>query len=102
MAGITNGDLQDVFNHELCHYPPAVFEPVNALQPATKSSLADALWCSEVANLPSPSSAVQYVLDGGARLQHIPRSRGATYNQIFEQYTMNVIRKYIWQCNYCV
>ena len=59
-----------------------------------KCSLADALWCSEAAKLPGPSETVQYVLDGGALLHHILWTRGATYDQIFEQYIVYVIRKY--------
>ena len=45
--GTKNCELQNVFDHELCHYPPALFESVNAIRPTTKSSMADALWCSD-------------------------------------------------------
>ena len=70
---------------------PALFESVNAIRPTTKSSLADALWCSEAAILPGPFETVKYVLDGRALLHRVPWTRGSTYDQIFEQY---VIRKY--------
>ena len=56
--------------------------------------MADALWCSEAAILPGPSETVQYVLDGRALLHRVPWIRGATYDQIFEQYSAYVIRKY--------
>ena len=73
---------------------PALFESVNAIRPTRISSLADALWCSEAAILPGPSETVQYVLDGRALLHRVPWTRGATYDQIFEQYSAYVIRKY--------
>ena len=84
MSSITNS----------CHYPPALFESVNAIRPTTKSSLADALWCPEAAKHPGPSETVQYVLDGGALLHRISWTVGATYDQICEQYSAYVIRKY--------
>ena len=93
-VGTKNGELQNVFDHKLCHYPPALFESVNAIRPTIKSSLADALWCSEAAKLPGPFETVQYVLDGGVLLHRIPWTRGATYDKIFEQYSAYVIKKY--------
>ena len=56
--------------------------------------MADAQWCSEAAILPGPSETIQYVLDGRALLHRVPWTRGATYDQIFEQYSAYVIRKY--------
>ena len=88
-VGTKNGELQNVFDHELCHYPQ-LCSSVNAIQPSTISSLADALWCSEAEILPGPSETVQYVLDGGALLHRIPWTRRATYDQIFEQYSAYV------------
>ena len=93
-VGTKNGELQNVFDYELCHYPPALFESVNAIRPTTKSSFADALWCSEAAKLPGPFETVKYVLDGGALLHRITWTRETTYDQIFEQYSAYVIRKY--------
>ena len=78
-----NGELQNVFDHEPCHYPPALFESVNAIRSTTKSSLADALWCSEAAR-PGPSETVKYVLDDGTLLHRIPWTIGDTYDQIVE------------------
>ena len=91
--GTKNGELHNVFTHELCQYPPTLFESVNAIRPTTKSSLTDALWCSD-AGKPGPSKTVKYVFDCGALLDHIPWTRGATYDQILEQYSAYVIRKY--------
>ena len=56
--------------------------------------MADALWCSEAAKLPGPSETVHYVLDGGALRHRIPWTKGATYDQICEQYSAYVIKKY--------
>lgn len=64
IVGTKNSELENVFDHELCHYPPALIESVNAIQLTTQSSLVDALWCSEAKKLSGPSEIVQYVLDG--------------------------------------
>ena len=56
--------------------------------------MADALWCSEAEILPRSSETVQYVLDGAALLHRVPWTRGATYDQIVEQYSAYVIRTY--------
>ena len=93
-VGTKNGGLRNIFDHELCHYPPALFESVNAIRPTTQSSLADALWFSGTEKLPGSSGIVQYVLNGGVILHRIPGIRGSTYDQIFEQYSAYVIRKY--------
>jgi len=94
IIGTNNGELQKVFDHELCQYPPALFDSVNSIRLTTKSSLADALWCSEAAKLPGPSGTVHYVLDGGALLHRVPWAKGATYDQICEQYSAYVTKKY--------
>ena len=31
IIGTNNGQLQKVFDHELCHYPPALFDSVNSI-----------------------------------------------------------------------
>ena len=48
--GTGNGELQNGFDREHCHYPSALFESVNAIRPTTKYGLSDALWTSEVEN----------------------------------------------------
>ena len=93
-VGTKNSELHNVFNHNLCYYPPALFESVNAIRSTTKSILEDALWCSEDEKLPRPSDTVQYVIDGGALLHRIHWTRGATYDQISGQYGAYVIKKY--------
>ena len=68
-AGTRNDSIAEVFEYELCSYPPALFENWTTPRPATKSSLADALCKLMPPDLPTPSGDVQYVLDGGA-LRH--------------------------------
>jgi len=92
--GTKNDEVKDVFDHELCQYPPALFESSHVMRSANKSSLGDALWTSEVAALPGPSKTVQYVLDGGALLHRIPWTRGSRWEQIFEQYKSYVLGRY--------
>ena len=43
-AGSNIGDLDKVFSHELCSYPPALFESAHALLEAAKPALANAIW----------------------------------------------------------
>ena len=42
-AGKYRDDLPNVFQHELCNYPPALFDNKFTLRVANKASLADAL-----------------------------------------------------------
>ena len=56
--------------------------------------MSDALSCSEAAILTGSFETVQCVLDGGSLLHRVPWTRGATYDQIFDQYSVYVIRKY--------
>jgi len=89
-----SGELQNVFNYDLCHYPSALFESANVLLPTTKSRLADAQWSSEAAKLPGPGENVRYVLDGGALLHRLPWTRGTTYDQILQHYSSYATRKH--------
>lgn len=45
-------------------------------------------------DIPRITGEVQYVLDGGALLQRIPWTRGATYHDLCTVYTDYVARKY--------
>ena len=56
--------LDKGFTHELCSYPPALFETTNVLLSPNKAALAYAMW-KQVLAMPTPA---QYVLDGGALL----------------------------------
>ena len=94
-------ELESAFKYELCSYPSALFDSSLLLREADKPALADhdAIWkiCETHAsanNLIISWNNIQYVLDGGALLQRIPWSRGSTYQDIFNQYTEYVARKY--------
>ena len=43
-AGTRNDQLEEIFQFELCSYPPAIFEASYVMRPANKSALADAIW----------------------------------------------------------
>ena len=43
-AETRNDQLEEIFQFELCSYPPAIFEARYAMRPANKPALADAIW----------------------------------------------------------
>ena len=43
-AGTRNDQLEEIFQFELCSYPPAIFETRYVMRPANKPALADAIW----------------------------------------------------------
>ena len=90
--------LEDVFWFELCSYPPALFSSAQFLCEAHKPVLADAIWSFlPDQGIPGLPRELQYVLDGGALLQHIPWPKGATFREICTVYTEYV--KEVWKCN---
>ena len=93
----SSDDLELAFKHELCSYPPALFDSSLLLHKADKLTLADAIWkiCKNgvPAIIPDDDNQ-QQILDGGALLQCIPWSRSSTYGDICHQYTEYVARKY--------
>ena len=57
--------------------------------------LADAIWILvNTSSLPEIQRRIQYVLDGGALIYHIPWVYGSTYKDICTFYTNYVRRKY--------
>ena len=88
-------DLSSAFKYELCSYPPALFDSSLMMREPHKPALADAIWTllpkQDIFELHLDA---HYVLDGGALLQRIPWSRGATFQNICSQYTDYVTRKY--------
>ena len=93
-AGTINDNLFEVFEYELCNYPPSLFENRTTLRLATKSALADALWKLMPPDTTSPSGNVQYVLDGGALLHRITWRLGTTYAEICKDYVNYVLSHY--------
>jgi len=59
MIGMKNDKLRNVFDYELCHYYPALFESVSAIRPTAKSIMAEML-CDVLTlqNFPGPSETV--------------------------------------------
>jgi len=92
----SSDDLELTFKHELCSYPPALFDSSLLLNEADKPALADAMWkmSESGVSVDIPDNGIQYVLDGVALLQHILWSRGSTYGDICHQYTEYACRKY--------
>ena len=80
-------DLELAFKHELCRYPPALFDSSLLLLEADKPALANEIWkvCESEVPVDIPDDGNQYVLEGGELLQHIPRSHGSTYGDICHQ-----------------
>ena len=85
-AGKYNDNLPEVFQYELCSYPPALFANRDTPRPANKAILADTLWKLMPKYVPVPTDEAQYILDGGALLHRIPWTQGNTYDEICQQY----------------
>ncbi len=71
-VGRHNDNLEEVFQYELCSYPPSLFEDKVTLRLANKAALGDALWKLMPPDQQSPAGDITYVLDGGALLHRIP------------------------------
>ncbi len=85
---------QDIFKYELCGHPPALFDAPLLLREPQKPVLANAIWDLVSPTTPAVLDDVQYVLDGGALIQRIPWTRGATYHDICTVYSDYVAKKY--------
>ena len=73
---IPSQSLDDIFNYELCSYPPSLFDSSLMRLKPQKPALADAIWAKLSSDATGPKDEVQYVLDGGAVLHRIPWPRG--------------------------
>ena len=87
-------NLEAVFKYELCSYPPALFDSSLLLREPQKPMLTNAIWALLTPDIPGVTGEVQYVLDGGALLQRIPWTCGATYKDICTVYTAYMAKKY--------
>ncbi len=85
---------QDIFKYELCGHPPALFDASLLLRELQKPVLANATWDLVSPTTPAVLDDVQYVLDGGALIQRIPWTHGATYHDICTVYSDYVAKKY--------
>ena len=100
-AGTRNYQLEEIFQFELCSYPPAIFEARYVMRPANKPALADSTRALMPKDVVGPTEQSQYVLDGGSLMHRIPWQRGTTYNgtchcrlYICRLYTNYVTRRY--------
>ena len=80
----SSDDLKLAFKHELCNYPPALFDSSLLFHETDKPALADAIWKICESDVPAdiPDDGIQQVPDGGALLQCILWSRRSTYVDI--------------------
>lgn len=84
----------EVFQHELCSHPPALFEYPGMMRKAIKPVLADAIW-KQVNSIPlTPLATTYFVLDGGSLLQRLPWPKHATYNAIATMYAEHIQRSF--------
>ena len=62
----TSDGLESAFNHELCSYPPALFDSSLLLREAHTLALADAIWVLLVSDVQADvtNKDSRYVLDG--------------------------------------
>lgn len=58
-----NVDANEVFKHELCSYPTALFEAPGSPREAHKAVLGAALWNHAKSHEATPSAGALYVLD---------------------------------------
>ena len=93
-VGDRTDNLAEIFQYELCSYPPALFENKSTPRLANKASLGDTLWKLMPPDMPVPQGDVQYILDGGAFLHRIPWNRGSAYDEICQQYIRYVDSHY--------
>ena len=85
----------ELFEYELCGYPPALFDRYELPREAQKPQIADAVWeVTKSVQTKVPSDKTHFVIDGGALLQRIPWQRGVTYDHICKTYVQYVERHY--------
>ena len=80
--------------HELCSFPPSLFESNGLLRPANKPVLADAIWILVHNEILVPQGNVQFVMDVRALLQGIPLSRGRTFESLYQMYAQHIQKSF--------
>ena len=90
----TDVSPEEVFSHESCSYPTALFEKSNFLFAANKPQLSQAL-----ENLVHPAIIVLpekiiYILDGGSLLQRLSLQKGHNYDEIISKYVDYVLKRF--------
>ena len=83
---------QELFKFEMCGFPPALFESTSQ---ANKPALANAIWeWTKELQTSQPSADVNYVIDGGSLLHHLPWPCDSTYDTVFSLGVQYVTCKY--------
>lgn len=84
------------FSHELCTYPPSLFENAHLLRESRKSGFAaDIQKTSQVDCKGAPTSKdSKHVLDGGSLIARIIWQRGSTNDQLCDMYVEYKSKKY--------
>jgi hypothetical protein len=86
---------QELFQYEMCSFPPALFESQFLPRQANKPVLANAVWeRTKQHQTDKPPGDTHYVLDGGSLLHHLPWPQGSTYEVIFNLGVQYVCRRY--------
>ena len=93
---IVNSDtnLGDALKHELCTFPPALFETTGVLNNARKPQLAEALSSMVVMSSNMDQTIQEFVIDGGSLIQRIPWERQSTIKNIMHKYVEYVRQNY--------
>ena len=77
----------ELFEYELCGYPPVLFDRYELPREANKPQIADAVWeVTKSVQTKVPSDKTHFVINGGVLLQRIPWQRGVTYDHICKTY----------------
>ena len=89
--------LEEALKHELCTFPPSLFETVGVLNEARKPQLLDVISSMAVMSPQVENSSPQFVLDGGALLQKIPWDKQSSFKEITEKYVSFVKKTMVIQ-----
>ena len=95
IAAKATDKFEDVFrymSYAVIHQPFLTHRSLLLREPQ-KPVLANAIWNLLAPDISEITGEVQYVLDGGALIQRIPWTRGATYQEICSVYARYVSKK---------
>lgn len=85
---------EEIFKHELCAHPAALFDNMGMMRKANKPAPTDAISTLYTPDEHDPSCNVHFVLDGGSLLHRVPWPHGLTYDAIAEIYVNYVKTKF--------
>ena len=100
-TGTRFDDLLEIFKHELCSYPPSLFESPQMMRFVNKVTLADSLWLSANEAALKPPNSVHIVLDGVALLYPIPWTKGTNW-AAYSETVDSTCQSQIWETHSCI